>query len=79
MDYEQALIKESLKDTPIGESDNFIWYVTQIGIAAVLKKNNKDFFNSNPEKESSSINLDLSKEEKKFFKIEKLNVFLFYS
>ena len=38
MDSKSDLIIDSLKDEPIGETDHFIWFITDIGIAALFKK-----------------------------------------
>ena len=32
------LIIDSLKEAPIGETDHFIWFITDIGIVALFKK-----------------------------------------
>ena len=73
------LVSKSLKDMPIGESKNFIWYITQIGIAALLKENCSDISKYDPIGEASKIALDLSKEEKELIKIDNKEILLFYS
>ena len=80
MDSKCDLIIDSLKEKPIGETDHFIWYVTDIGIVSLFK-GDEDFeiFNSNVETEANKIALDVSKEEKEYLKINKKQLFLFYS
>ncbi len=74
------LIIDSLKDEPIGETDHFIWFITDIGIVALFKRN-KDYeiYNSNVEIEANKIGLDITKEEKEFLKTKEKQLFLFYS
>ena len=36
MDSTSDLIMDSLKEEPIGETDHFIWFITDIGIAAAI-------------------------------------------
>ena len=38
MDSTCDLIIDSLKEEPIGETDHFIWFITDIGIVALFKK-----------------------------------------
>ena len=74
------LIIDSLKEEPIGETDHFIWFITDIGIVALFKKdNNFETFRSNVEIEANKIALDISKEEKDYLKIKERQLFLFYS
>ena len=80
MDSTSDLIIDSLKEKPIGETDHFIWFVTDIGIAALFKiEENYETFNSNVEIEANKIGLDITKEEKEFLKIKEKQLFLFYS
>ena len=80
MDSTSDLIIDSLKEEPIGETDHFIWFITDIGIAALFKKEeNYETFNSNVEIEANKIGLDITKEEKEFLKIKEKQLFLFYS
>ena len=79
MNPSHFLISKSLKDIPLGESDNFIWYITQIGIAALLKENCRDISKFDPISEASMISLDLSKEEKELITIDDKEILLFYS
>jgi len=80
MDSTSLLIIDSLKKEPIGETDHFIWFITDIGIAALFKsEDNHPTFNSNVEIEANIIGLDISKEEKEFLKIKDKQLFLFYS
>ena len=74
------LIIDSLKEEPIGETDHFIWFITDIGIAALFKKEqNYEIYSSNIEIEANKIGLDITKEDKEYLKIKKRQLFLFYS
>ena len=74
------LIIDSLKEEPIGETDHFIWFITDIGIVALFKKeDNFETYSSNVEIEANKIALDITKEEKEYLKIKKTQLFLFYS
>ena len=80
MDSTSDLIIDSLKEEPIGETDNFIWFITDIGIVSLFKGDqNFETFNSNVETEANKIALDISKEEKEYVKINEKQLFLFYS
>ena len=80
MDSTSDLIIDSLKEEPIGETDHFIWFITDIGIAALFKRDqNYEAYISNVEIEANKIGLDITKEEKEFLKIKEKRIFLFYS
>ncbi|MDC3094902.1 hypothetical protein OA334_02520 [Prochlorococcus sp. AH-716-M09] len=80
MDSTSGLIIDSLKEEPIGETDHFIWFITDIGIAALFKKEqNYEIYSSNVEIEANKIGLDITKEEKDYLKIKEKQFFLFYS
>ena len=80
MDATCDLIIDSLKEEPIGETDYFIWFITDIGIAALFKREqNHEIYSSNVEIEANKIGLDITKEEKEYLKIKKKQLFLFYS
>ncbi|EEE40037.1 hypothetical protein [Prochlorococcus marinus] len=80
MDSTCDLIIDSLKDEPIGETDYFIWFITDIGIVALFKKNEHfETYSSNVEIEANKISLDITKEEKDYLKIKEKQLFLFYS
>ena len=80
MDLTCDLIIDSLKEEPIGETDHFIWFITDIGIVALFKsKENFETYSSNVEIEANKIALDITKEEKEYFKIKDRQLFLFYS
>ena len=80
MDSTYDLIIDSLKEEPIGETDHFIWFITDIGIAALFKKEqNYEIYSSNVEIEANKIGLDITKEEKDYLKIKEKQLFLFYS
>ena len=78
MDSSEFIIKNSTKDKPIGETENFIWFICDIGIFAIFKSN----INIPENKilsEALLIALDLSKEEKELYLIEGKKIILFYS
>ena len=77
MTISEEILRESLEEEPLGETCNFIWYISKIGILA-LEKNNceQEKF---PEKEALKINLDLGKEEIEYFVINQKKLILFYS
>ena len=80
MDSTSDLIIDSLKEEPIGETDHFIWFITDIGIAALFKRNqNYEIYSSIVEIEANKIGLDITKEEKEYLKIKEKQLFLFYS
>ena len=80
MDSTSDLIIDSLKEEPIGETDHFIWFITDIGIAALFKREqNYEIYSSNVEIEANKIGLDITKEEKDYLKIKEKQLFLFYS
>jgi len=67
MDSTCDLIIDSLKEEPIGETDYFIWVITDIGIVALFKREeNFETYSSNVEIEAYIIALDITKEEKEF-------------
>ena len=80
MDPTSDLIIDSLKEEPIGETDHFIWCITDIGIVALFKKDeNFETYCLNVEIEANKIALDITKEEKEYLKIKERQLFLFYS
>ena len=80
MDSTNDLIIDSLKEDPIGETNHFIWFITDIGIAALFKREeNFETYSSNVEIEANKIALDITKEEKEYLKIKERQLFLFYS
>ena len=80
MDSTCDLIIDALKEEPIGETNHFIWFITDIGIAALFKRGeNFENYSSNVEIEANKIGLDITKEEKEFLKIKEKKLFLFYS
>ena len=80
MDSTSDLIIDSLKEEPIGETDHFIWFITDIGIVALFKREEKfETYNSSVEIEANEIALDITKEEKEYLKIKGRQLFLFYS
>ena len=80
MDSTCDLIIDSLKEEPIGETDHFFWFIPDIGIVALFKREeNFESYSSSVEIEANIIALDISKEEKEYLKIKKRRFFLFYS
>jgi len=81
MDSTCDLIIDSLKEEPIGETDHFIWFITDIGIVALFinREENFETYSSNVEIEANKIALDITKEEKEYLKIKERQLFLFYS
>jgi len=80
MDSTCDLIIDSLKEEPIGETNHFIWFITDIGIAALFKREeNFETYSSNVEIEANKLALDITKEEKEYLKIKEKQLFLFYS
>ena len=80
MDSTCDLIIDSLKEEPIGETYHFIWFITDIGIVALFKREeNFEIYSSNVEIEANKIALDITKEEKEYLKIKEKQLFLFYS
>ena len=80
MDSTCDLIIDSLNEEPIGETDHFIWFITDIGIAALFKGEEKfEIYDSKFDTEANKIALDITKEEKEYLKIKERQVFLFYS
>ena len=58
MDSTIDLIIDSLKDEPIGETDHFIWFITDVGIVALFKKQeNFETYSSNVATEANKIAL----------------------
>ena len=80
MDSTCDLIIDSLKEEPIGETNHFIWFITDIGIVSLFKREeNFETYSSNVEIEANKIALDITKEEKEYIKIKERQLFLFYS
>ena len=80
MDSTCDLIIDSLEDEPIGETNHFIWFITDIGLVALFKREeNFETYNSNVEIEANKIDLDITKEEKDYLEIKERQLFLFYS
>ena len=75
---EILIIKSSIKNQPIGETANFIWFISDIGIIALFK-NNKNISELKILREALDMALDLSKEEKETHIIEGKKTILFYS
>ena len=74
------LLEEALNQPPIGETANFAWNATPIGIAAIYK----GISPSKPPyeqaiKEGEELAMDLSREEKEFYLTQKGLALVFYS
>ena len=78
MDASELIIKNSIKNQPIGESNNLIWFICDIGIFDIFK-NNINIPEIKILNEALSISLDLSKEEREIYFIEGKKIILFYS
>ena len=79
MDPLHSLIKDSLNQQPIGQSKNFIWFITEIGIVAIVKNKDKTISSLDPIKEAIQLDLDLSKEERQIIRLDEKQILLFYS
>ena len=74
------ILEEALNQPPIGETANFTWNATLLGIAAIYKGNSP----SKPPyeqaiKEGEKLAMDLSREEKEFYLTQKGLALVFYS
>ena len=74
------LLEEALDQPPIGETDNFAWNATPLGIAAIYKglATSKPPFDQ-AIKEGEELAMDLSREEKEFHQTQKGLALVFYS
>ena len=73
-------ILDSLKQEPIGETDHFVWYITDIGIIALFKGNEiLKTYGINVVIEAKDISLDISKEEEEYCEIKDKKLYIFYS
>ena len=79
MDPLHSLIRDSLNQKPIGQSKNFEWFITEVGIAALIKAQEKNFSKLDPIKEATELDLDLSKEERQIIRLDEKEILLFYS
>tara|TARA_Y100001968_G_scaffold37099_1_gene28469 strand:+ start:136 stop:405 length:270 start_codon:yes stop_codon:yes gene_type:complete len=75
-----GLLEEALNQPQIGETANFAWNATPLGIAAIYKGNSP----SKPPyelaiKEGEELAMDLSREEKEFYLTQKGLTLIFYS
>ncbi len=76
-----ALLKDSLGEKPIGQTKNFIWLATPMGIAALCRTSIPSTAPPYEEaiKEGIEVSIDLSREEREFHQTEQGLVLLFYS
>ena len=75
-----TLLEEALNQPTIGETANFAWNATPLGIAAIYKGKSP----SKPPyeqaiKEGEELSMDLSREEKEFHLTQKGLALIFYS
>tara|TARA_Y100001968_G_scaffold327857_1_gene373788 strand:- start:575 stop:841 length:267 start_codon:yes stop_codon:yes gene_type:complete len=75
-----VLLEEALNQPSIGETANFNWNATPIGIAAIYK----GIATTKPPyeqaiKEGEELAMDLSREEKEFYLTQKGMTLVFYS
>ncbi len=75
------LLESSLTQPPIGQTKNFIWLATPVGIAALCKSKNTIAAPPFDDalKEGVEVAIDLSREEREFHQTEQGLVLLFYS
>ena len=74
-----SLIRDALNQEPIVQSKNFEWFITEIGIAAIMKEQKQSIYNLDPIKEAIELDLDLSKEERQIIMLDEKEILLFYS
>ena len=80
MNSTEEFLLDSFKENPIGNTDHFTWFITDIGVVALFKEaENYQIYNSYIEKEANIIALDINKEQKEFIQINDKKLFLFYS
>ena len=78
--YPSSILEEALNQPLIGETANFAWNATPLGIAAIYKGNSP----AKPPyeqaiKEGEELSMDLSREEKEFHLTQKGLALIFYS
>ena len=79
MDSTCDLIIDSLKEEPIGETDHFTWFITDIGIVALFKREeNFETYITNVEIEANKIALDITKDEKYYLTINEKKLFVLF-
>lgn len=76
-----SLLEESLKEPSIGETGNFRWHATPVGIAALWQSNSQPLTPPFDDalKEGMEVGLDLSREEREFHQVSFGLVLLFHS
>ena len=74
-------LEDSLSQSPIGETENFTWLATPIGIAAICRvgEPSKSPPFEDAVREGIEVSIDLSREEREFHQTTKGLVLLFYS
>ena len=75
-----GFVLDSLNEEPIGKTSNFIWFITDIGIAALFRGDGIfKTYSLNVQKEAKDLSLDISKEDMEYYEIEDKKLFMFYS
>ncbi len=80
MNSTEEFLLDFFKEKPIGNTEHFTWFITDIVVVALFKEGeNYEIYNSNVEIEANNIALDITKEEKEYLQINDKKLFLFYS
>ena len=80
MNSTEEFLLDCFKEKPIGNTDHFTWFITDIGVVALFKEGeNDEIYNKNVEIEANNMALDITKEEKENLQINDKKLFLFYS
>ena len=70
MNSPEEFLLDSFKENPIGNTDHFKWFLTDIGVVVLFKEvENYEIYNSNVEIQANNIALDITKEEKEYLQI----------
>ena len=79
MEETDAIVSEALCQKPIGETDNFIWFITSIGIVAFFKNTITNCDSLIAENEALDISIDLSKEIREYRAFSEKKYYIYYS
>ena len=80
MNITKDFLVDSMNERPIGDTEHFTWYITDIGIVSLFKDDEKyEIYDLNVEEEAKKLSLDITKEEKEYIEIKEKRLFLFYS
>ena len=78
MNSTHGFLLDSLKEEPIGETFHFVWYITDIGIAALFKGNEiLKTYSLNVEKEAKNLTLISVRKKKNIVKLRIKNFLSF--